>query len=198
MLACALPAGDFPDIGRVYTTRPIFSERIRVHVVHLYGPACRSVVVLSPMERRLHMKVRDAMSRDVRVASPEESIRNAARLMVEIDVGALPVGENDRLIGVITDRDIAVRAVAEGKAPTTKVREVMSREVLYCYDDQSLDEIARNMAEVQVRRLPVVDRDKRLVGIIALGDLARNEDAQTAGATVADISKPGGEHSQTH
>jgi CBS domain-containing protein len=149
-------------------------------------------------ERRHHMKVRDAMSRDVRVANPDESIRNAARLMAEIDVGALPVGENDRLIGVITDRDIAVRAVAEGKAPTTKVRDVMSREVLYCYDDQSLDEIARNMADVQVRRLPVVDRDKRLVGIIALGDLARNEDAQTAGATIADISRPGGEHSQTH
>jgi CBS domain-containing protein len=144
------------------------------------------------------MKVRDAMSRDVRVANPEESIRNAARLMAEIDVGALPVGENDRLIGVITDRDIAVRAVAEGKAPTTKVRDVMSQEVLYCYDDQDLDEIARNMADEQVRRLPVVDRDKRLVGIIALGDLARNEDAETAGATIADISKPGGEHSQAH
>ena len=144
------------------------------------------------------MKVRDAMSRDVKVANPEESIRNAARMMMEIDAGALPVGENDRLIGVITDRDIAVRAVAEGKPPTTKVREVMSAEVLYCFDDQDLDEIAKNMADVQVRRLPVVSRDKRLVGIISLGDLARNEDAKTAGKTVSQISEPGGAHSQTH
>ena len=144
------------------------------------------------------MKVRDAMSRDVKVANPEESIRNAARMMMEIDAGALPVGENDRLIGVITDRDIAVRAVAEGKPPTTKVRDVMSAEVLYCFEDQSLDEVAKNMADVQVRRLPVVSRDKRLVGIISLGDLARNEDAKTAGKTVSQISEPGGAHSQTH
>jgi hypothetical protein len=85
----------------------------------------------------------------------------------------LPVGEGDRLVGVITDRDIAIRAVAEGKAPTTKVGDLMSHEVLYCFDDQDLDEIAQNMAEMKVRRLPVVNRDKRLVGIISLGDLAR-------------------------
>jgi CBS domain-containing protein len=144
------------------------------------------------------MKVRDAMSRDVKVANPEESIRNAARMMMDIDAGVLPVGENDRLIGVITDRDIAVRAVAEGKPPTTKVREVMSSEVLYCFEDQNLDEIAKNMADVRVRRLPVVSRDKRLVGIISLGDLARNEDAKTAGKTVSQISEPGGAHSQSH
>jgi CBS domain-containing protein len=106
------------------------------------------------------------------------------------------VGENDRLVGVITDRDIAVRAVARDRPPTTKVREVMSAEVLYCFDDQDLEEIARNMAGEQIRRLPVVNRDKRLVGIISLGDLARKEDAETAGQTVSRISQPGGEHSQ--
>jgi CBS domain-containing protein len=141
------------------------------------------------------MKVSEAMTRDVRVASPNESIRDAARMMAEIDAGALPVGENDRLVGVITDRDIAVRAVAEGKDSTTKVRDVMSREVLYCYDDQDVDDVARNMGDVKVRRLPVVNRDKRLVGIISLGDVACKEDVEVSGDTVAQISQPGGKHS---
>ena len=92
------------------------------------------------------MKVSEAMTRDVRVANPNETIRDAARMMAEINAGSLPVGENDRLVGVITDRDIAVRAVAEGKAPTTKVRDVMSPEVLYCYDDQDLDDVAKPVA----------------------------------------------------
>ena len=142
------------------------------------------------------MKVSDAMSRDVAVASPAESIRNAARVMAKIDAGVLPVGEGDRLVGMITDRDIAIRAVAEGKTPTTKVRDIMSEEVLYCYDDQDLDEVAQNMSEMKVRRLPVVNREKRLVGIISLGDLARNEDTGTTGATVSQICEPGGQHSQ--
>ena len=143
------------------------------------------------------MKVCDAMSRDVQIASPKQSIRDAARIMAKIDAGALPVGENDRLVGVITDRDIAIRAVAEGKAPTTKIRDVMSQEVLYCFDDQDLEEVAQNMGEMKIRRLPVVNRDKRLVGIISLGDLARKEDAGTTGHAISEISEPGGEHSQT-
>ena len=142
------------------------------------------------------MKVSDAMSRDVQVASPAQTIRDAAKMMAKIDAGVLPVGENDRLVGMITDRDITIRAVAEGKAPTTKVRDVMSDEVLYCFDDQDLDEVAQNMSDTKVRRLPVVNRQKRLVGIISLGDLARNEDAGTTGQTVSHISEPGGEHSQ--
>jgi CBS domain-containing protein len=143
------------------------------------------------------MKVRDAMSRDVQVVSPTQSIRDAAKIMAKIDVGVLPVGENDRLVGMITDRDIAIRAVADGKAPTTKVRDTMSDEVLYCFDDQDLDEVAQNMSDTKVRRLPVLNREKRLVGIISLGDLARNEDAGTTGQTISHISEPGGEHSQT-
>jgi CBS domain-containing protein len=140
------------------------------------------------------MKVSEAMTRDVRVANPNETIRDAARIMAEIEAGALPVGENDRLIGVITDRDIAVRAVAEGKAPTTKIRDVMSHEVLYCYDDQDVDDVAKNMGDVQVRRLPVVNRDKRLVGIISLGDVVCNQDMRDAGDTVAQVSQHGGQH----
>jgi len=144
------------------------------------------------------MKVSDAMTRDVHLATPKQSIRDVARIMARIDSGVLPVEENDRLVGVITDRDIAVRAVAEGKAPTTKVKDVMSQEVLYCYDDQDLDEVARNMGEVKVRRLPVVNRQKRLVGILSFGDLARKENPATAGRAISTISQPGGEHSQAH
>ena len=142
-------------------------------------------------------KVRDAMSRDVRIAMPDESIRNAALLMEELDAGVLPVGENDKLIGVITDRDIALRAVAQGKDPTTHVREVMSQEVLYCFDDQDLPAVAKNMAEQQVRRLPVVNREKRLVGIISVTDIAHHESARVAGEAVSRISQPGGAHSQS-
>lgn len=144
------------------------------------------------------MKVRDAMSRDVRVANPKQTIREAAKIMAELDVGVLPVGENDRLVGMITDRDIVVRAVAEGRGDNAKIADVMSREVLYCYEDEELDEVARNMGDVQVRRLPVVNRDKRLCGIISLGDLARREDAAEVGRTVSKVSTPGGLHSQTH
>jgi len=143
------------------------------------------------------MKVCDAMSRDVQIASPKQSIRDAARIMAKIDAGALPVGENDRLVGVITDRDIAIRAVAEGKAPTTKIRDVMSQEVLYCFDDQDLEEVAQNMGEMKIRRLPVVNRDKRLVGIISLGDLAVHGKAKATADAVAGISRPGGRHDQT-
>ena len=142
------------------------------------------------------MKVSDAMSHDVQMTSPKQSIQDAARIMAKIDAGVLPVAENDRLVGVLTDRDIAIRAVAEGKSPTTKVRDVMTDEVLYCFDDQDLEEVARNMAEMKVRRLPVLNRAKQLVGIISLGDLARNEDSETTGETISTISEPGGIHSQ--
>ena len=119
------------------------------------------------------MNVSECMSRDVRVASPNETLRDVARTMVEIDAGVLPVGENDRLVGMITDRDIAVRGVADGMGPETKVSEVMSSEVKYCYEDDDVDTVLRNMSDIQVRRLPVVNREKRLVGIISIGDLAR-------------------------
>ena len=143
------------------------------------------------------MKVREAMTDYVCVATPEQSIRDAAQKMAEIDAGALPVRDNDRLVGMITDRDIAVRAVAMGRSFDTKVRDVMSAEVLYCFDDEDLETVARNMSDVKVRRLPVLNRDKRLVGILSLGDLAQCEDATTAGKTIAHISEQGGAHSQT-
>ena len=138
------------------------------------------------------MKVSEVMTRDVRVANPEQSIREAAQLMAELDAGVLPVGADDRLVGMITDRDIAVRGVAKGKAPDTPVREVMTADVKYCFDDEEVDHVARNMADIQVRRLPVVNRDRRLVGIIAIADLAANEDARVVGEAVSGISEPTG------
>jgi CBS domain-containing protein len=142
------------------------------------------------------MRVSEAMSRDVRVATPGQSIRDVARTMAEIDAGAMPVGENDRLVGMITDRDIAIRAVAQGKGPDTPVREVMSKEVKYCFEDEDLEHVAKNMGDIQVRRLPVVSRDKRLVGIVSLGDVAQKEDRETTGEATAGVSQPGGKHRQ--
>jgi CBS domain-containing protein len=136
------------------------------------------------------------MTRDVKLVSPTQTIREAARMMAELDAGVLPVQQDDRLVGMITDRDIAVRAVAEGKSPDTLVRDVMSNEVLYCFDDQEIEDVARNMGEVKVRRLPVLNRDKRLVGIISIGDLALKEEQTMTGSVVAHISKQGGRHSQ--
>lgn len=143
------------------------------------------------------MRVSECMTRDVRVATPGQSIRDVAKIMGEIDAGAMPVAENDRMIGMITDRDIAIRAVAQGKGPDTPVRDVMSKEqVLYCYEDEDLDHVAKNMGDVRVRRLPVVNRDKRLVGIVSLGDLAQKE-RKAAGKAVSGVSQPGGQHSQS-
>ena len=143
------------------------------------------------------MRVSDAMTGEVRVASPGQSIREVAKIMAEIDAGAMPVGDNDRLVGMITDRDIAIRAVAEGKGPDTPVREVMSTEtVLYCYEDEELDHVAKNMSEQQVRRLPVVNRDKRLVGIVSLGNLAQTE-GRAANKAVKGVTKPSGQHNQS-
>lgn len=143
------------------------------------------------------MRVSEAMTRDVRVASPEQSIREAARIMAEIDAGVLPVGENDRLVGMITDRDIAIRAIAQGKGPDATVREVMSEEVKYCFEDEDLNQVARNIGEIQVKRLPVVNRDKRLVGIVSLGDIAKVEGPEVTGEAERGIARPGGQHTQS-
>jgi CBS domain-containing protein len=141
------------------------------------------------------MKVREAMTKDVRVTSPDQTIREAAQAMLEIDAGVLPVGESDRLVGMITDRDIAVRGIAKGKGPDAHVRDVMTSDLKYCFDDQDIEDVTRNMGDIQVRRLPVVNREKRLVGILSLADVARTGRQDTDEA-LSDISKPGGKHSQ--
>jgi CBS domain-containing protein len=143
------------------------------------------------------MKVRDCMTRQVLTTKPEESLQTAAKLMLESDIGFIPVEDNDRLVGMLTDRDITVRAVARGLGPDTRVRDVMTKEVLYCFDDADLDDIADNMADIQVRRLPVVDSEKRLVGIITTGDLARETDGEICAAAMFGVAQPGGAHNQS-
>jgi CBS domain-containing protein len=143
------------------------------------------------------MRVSDTMTRDVQVASPDDTIAHAAEIMAAIDAGALPVGDKGRLIGMITDRDIVVRAVAAGKGLDTKIKDVMSGAVKYCYEDQDLEDVARNMGDIRLRRLPVVDRDKRLVGIVSLGDVAATASKDAAGGALMGVSRPGGAQSQT-
>ena len=135
--------------------------------------------------------VKDLMSRDVKVVGPDMTIGDAAKMMRDGDFGMMPVGEDDRMIGSISDRDIAIRAVAEGKNNTTKVRDVMSDGVAWTYEDDSVEQAAKIMSERQVRRLPVVNRDKRLVGIVALGDFAvESSEIQPAAQALSEISKP--------
>jgi CBS domain-containing protein len=138
----------------------------------------------------MHM-LKDVMTRNVEVISPEATIAEAAQRMRQGDFGLLPVGENDRMIGTITDRDIAVRAVAEGKGCDTKVREVMSDGVCWAFEDESVEHAGKIMSDRQIRRLPIVDRDKRLTGIVSLGDLAAGrKDIECAAEALAEISEP--------
>ena len=139
------------------------------------------------------MQVSKVMTRDAECVRPDTTVQEAARKMRDLDVGPLPVcGDNDRLVGMVTDRDIAVRAVADGQdTRTTQVREVMTPDIIYCYEDQDVGEAARLMKENQVRRLVVLNRDKRLVGIVSLGDLAvETGDEKLAGETLEQVSEP--------
>ncbi|HEY0835534.1 MAG TPA: CBS domain-containing protein [Azospirillum sp.] len=138
------------------------------------------------------MKIRDIMTKQVEIVTPDTSLKDAARMMRDADIGFLPVGENDRLVGTLTDRDIAVRAVADGKDPSSaKVRDAMSPHIDYVFDDQDTSEAAQIMSSKQIRRLPVMSREKRLVGVLAMGDLAtKAHDDDMVGQTVQDISEP--------
>jgi CBS domain-containing protein len=142
------------------------------------------------------MQVAQIMTRSVDLADPDMKLKTAAQKMREDDVGALPVGENDRLVGMVTDRDIVMRAFAGGQtAGDAPVRDVMSDKICYCFEDQSLDEVAALMAQHQVHRLPVLNRDKRLVGIVSLADLARSggEGERAALKALRGISEDSGE-----
>lgn len=140
------------------------------------------------------MRVSDVMTSDVKIMSPDETIKQAAMMMSKMDIGLLPVGENDRLVGMISDRDIALRGVAEGMGPDAKIRDVMTKDVQYCFEDENTEDICMKMAECQVRRLPVLSRDKRLIGIVSLGDMSRL--SAEAAQALAGISRPGGQHTQ--
>jgi CBS domain-containing protein len=136
-------------------------------------------------------KIADVMTRDVAVLGPQESVQRAAQLMDELNVGAVPVCNGKKLVGLITDRDIVVRSTAAGTAPAQcRIADVMSEHVRWCFDDQSVDEVLEQMSDTQIRRVPVVNRQKHLVGIVSLGDLATRCDGDEAGSALRDISSP--------
>ncbi len=135
--------------------------------------------------------LKDVMSRDVQVISPDATLRDAAAMMRDEEFGMLPVGENDRMVGTVTDRDITVRAVAEGLGCDTLVRDVMSKDVVWAYEDEPVDEGAKKMSMCQIRRLPVVNADNRLVGIVSLGDFAVEvNDLEVTAKALVGISRP--------
>jgi CBS domain-containing protein len=138
------------------------------------------------------MQVKDVMTRGVECARPTDTLEAAAARMKSLDVGVLPVcGDQDRLVGMITDRDVTVRATAEGEDPkAVRVADVMTPEVFYCFEDDDASEAARQMKDKQVRRLVVLNRDKRLAGIVSLGDLAVEGDKRQAADALSGVSEP--------
>lgn len=134
-------------------------------------------------------KISEVMTTNVKVVRPDETVQNAARLMAEMDVGAIPVCDGKRLQGMVTDRDITIRATAEGRGGETPVRDVMTADVVWCTEQDDTQEVLNRMADAQVRRIPVVDQDRTLVGIVALGDLAI-EDEENVDEALRDISMP--------
>jgi len=142
------------------------------------------------------MKVSQVMTRDVRTVSPDHTAREAASFMLSEDAGSMPVSDGDRLIGMITDRDIAVRGVAKGYGPDTRVSELMSADVICVREEDDVEEVAAKMSKAQVRRMPVVDSNERLCGIVSLGDLARESDDESANQALEGVSQPGGQHQQ--
>ena len=136
------------------------------------------------------MKISDIMTRNVEVARPDDSIQTVAQRMADLDVGSLPVCDGRKILGMVTDRDITIRATAKGLAGDTGVTQVMTSDVEYAFEDDDLHEVADKMAKSQIRRLPIVDRDKNLVGILAIADIAREDKDKRVGETVEKISQP--------
>ena len=142
------------------------------------------------------MKISEVMTPNVETVGPDQTAREAASFMLRAEAGSIPVCEGDRVIGMITDRDIAVRGVAEGRGPETLVRELMSDGIICAREDDDVDEVAQRMSDEQVRRLPVLDADDRLCGIVSLGDLAREAVGEQAHEALEGVSQPGGQHQQ--
>ena len=136
------------------------------------------------------MQISELMSADVCVIAPDDTLGRAAGVMAKHDVGSLPVGEDDRLVGVITDRDIVIRALARGLGADTPVREVMSTDVRYCFEDEDVEQVAANMADLQMRRLPVLNREKRLVGIVSLANFAHGGDTSASQELLKGVAQP--------
>jgi CBS domain-containing protein len=141
------------------------------------------------------MKISEVMTRSVETVGPDQSAQEAASFMLRSEAGSIPVCEGDRVIGMITDRDIAIRGVAEGRGPDCSVRDLMSDQVICARENDSIDDVARRMSDAQVRRLPVIDEQERLVGIVSLGDLSRQASEQSASQALEGVSAVGGQHS---
>jgi len=135
-------------------------------------------------------RIKEVMTRHVEVVGPEATLREAAAKMADLDVGAMPVCDGDRLVGILTDRDIAIRAVARGSDPSTPVREIMTSTIRYCFEDEPIERALETMTKRKIRRLPILDREKRLMGIVALGDLAVDADTGRAGEVLERVSEP--------
>jgi len=142
------------------------------------------------------MKISEVMTRDVATVQADQTAQEAANFMLQGDAGSIPVKDGDRLIGMITDRDIAVRGVARGHGPDTPVRELMTSGLICARIDDDVEEVATKMSEAQVRRLPVIDETETLVGIVSLGDLSRKTDDESAHQALEGVSAPGGQHQQ--
>lgn len=144
------------------------------------------------------MQIREVMTPTVRTANPQARLSEIARIMRDDDIGAVPIADNDRLVGMVTDRDIVLRAVAMGEGiGEMSARDVMSPQVLYCREEQSVDDVLKNMGEQQVRRLPIGNSDKRLVGVVSLGDLSAGAKSAESGGTLRSISNPTGQGSRS-
>ena len=142
------------------------------------------------------MKISEVMTTEVEKVSADQTAREAASFMLRADAGSIPVCDGDRVIGMITDRDIAVRGVAEGRGPDTPVSELMSDGIICAHEDDDVQSVAQRMSEEQVRRMPVVDAEERLIGIVSLGDLARETSGESAHQALEGVSAPGSQHQQ--
>jgi CBS domain-containing protein len=140
------------------------------------------------------VKVGEAMNKDCKLVHANDTIEHAAKLMAKEEVGWLPVQDGDRLVGMITDRDIVTRCLAQGRGASCRVRDAMTHDVKYCFEDEDLDHTLENMAEIQLRRIPVMSRNKRLVGVLTLADAARSHDPAAIGAAFCAVVEPGGDH----
>ena len=142
------------------------------------------------------MKISEVMTTEVETVSADQTAREAASFMLRADAGSIPVCEGDRVIGMITDRDIAVRGVAEGRGPDTPIRDLMTDGIVCAREGDDVREVAAKMSDAQVRRLPVLDSEDRLCGIVSLGDLSRQTDGSSAGEALEGVSQRGGRHEQ--
>ena len=142
------------------------------------------------------MRIIDVMTPNIETVTPDQTARDAATFMLRAEAGSIPVCEGDKVVGMITDRDIAVRGVAEGRGPDTPVRELMTDGIICAHENDDVEEVARRMSEEQVRRLPVLDSNEKLIGIVSLGDLARDTSGDAANEALEGVSQPGGQHEQ--